>query len=455
MRGLLQYSLERISSLQNFYILQKKSIDNKAKRGMKSTRFGYLMDLYFQILTNGSEEERKRESFLQLKKQADQYLEILNINKDKNNDNNEIIYRIKNPHELEKKGFDLNIRRASSAYRQFSDMPVIHGSNTLTMLITRFEEFIAVFISELYVLFPHKYLDKQQISFSEIENLGITTVRKKIIDREIDAIMRESYMEWFKLFETHGMKFESCKDEMNLLKEIYARRNIIVHNSGRVNDVYLKNVPDTQFSVGERLTIDEQYLNNAFCAIKIIVFTILVEAARLIKENKAEYLDEIFSSAYDELLEGQYSVCYNIFHILSKNELLDAETKTMSQINYWLAAKEVVGLSAIKDEIEMFDVSALNRVFLLAKLLLLEKNNEATKVLEDLYNKKEFPISALEEWPLFKKYRNSKEYDAFKNKHPEIFGVASLETGPEAFAADKDVGKSIKKEIADAQLSDL
>lgn len=422
---------------------------------MKTTRFGYLMDMYFQILTNGSKEEQQRESFLQLKKQADQYLEILNISKDKNSENNEIIYRIKNPIELEKKGFDLNIRKASSAYRQFSDMPVIRGSNTLIMLITRFEEFIAAFISELYILFPHKYLDAQQVSYSEIENIGVEAIRKKIINREIDAIMRESYVEWFKLFESHGMKFESCKSEMKLLKEIYARRNIFVHNSGKVNDIYLKNISDTQFSVGERLTIDEQYLSSAFGAIKIIVFTVLIEAARLIKEDKTEYLNDIFTSAYDELVEGQYPVCYNIFCILSQSALLDAETKTMSQINYWISAKEIVGLPTIKTEIEKFDVSALNRVFLLAKLLLLDKNSEATKVLEDLYNKKEFPISALEEWPLFKDYRNSKEYNIFRDKHPEIFGIASLETGPEAFAADKDVGKSIKKEIADAQLSDL
>ena len=452
MRGLLNYSLERISSLQYFYNFEKKSIENKAKRGMKVARFGYLMDIYFQILVNGTEEDRKKESFLQLKKQAEKYIEVRNEEEIQNHETRGVIYRIKNPEKLIKKGFELNVQKASSSYRQFYDMPIIHGSNTLIMLITRFEEFISNFISELYTLYPHKYLDKQQILFSEIESLGIEAIRQKIIAREVDSIMRESYVEWFKLFESHGMKFDSCKTAMEKLKEIYARRNIVVHNAGRVNEIYIKNVPDTPHAVNDHLSINDKYLNEAFTTVKIIVFTILIEAVKLIREDKNKYLHNIFEAAYDELVQGQYSLCANIFFQLACNSYVDAQTRTMSQVNYWTSEKVNRGLEKIKEEIEQFDVSALDRVFSLAKALLLNKNDEATDIFESLYQKNELPFYIIEEWPLFMDYRNSDYYDMIKNKYKEELGTAMLETGPEILAADKNIEKNIHEEIEVAEL---
>lgn len=452
MKGLLRYSLERISSLQNFYNSEKGTIERKSKKGMKSTRFGYLMDIYFQLLVNGTETDHQKDSFLQLKKQAEQYIEILKTNIDAEGDTKEIIYRIINSDSLKKKGFRIDIERASSEYRQFSDMPIIHGNNTLIMLITRFEEFVANFISELYLLYPHKYLDKQQILFSEIENVGIENIRKKIVEREIDSIMRESYVSWFNLFRSHGMNFESCADELEKLKEIYARRNILVHNSGRVNESYIKIIPDSPFALGKHLTADDAYLNSAFDTIKIIVFTIIIESAKMIQDDKAAYIDDIFNCAYDELVGKQYKICYNVFDLLVKCPYVNSQIRTMSQINYWIAAKKLDRIKSISTDIKNFDVSALDRIYALAKVILLDENDIAAEILEDLYQKSELPAYVLEQWPLFEDFRKCEQYNIFKEKHPDVYGIAALETDPNSLAADERVGKSIRDEIEVAQL---
>ena len=450
MQGLLQYSLERISSLQHFYNVEKKSIESKAKKGMRTTRFGYLIDVYFQILINGSEEDKKEEGFLKLKEVADTFIEVKNEGDIQNPEVKDIIYRVKTPEKL--KGVDLNVQQASASFRQYSDMPIIHGSNTLIMLITRFEEFIANFLSELYRLYPHKYLDKQQIAFSEIENLGIDKVREKIIAREIDSIMRESYSEWFKIFESHGLKFDSCEEEMNNLREIYSRRNIIVHNSGRVNETYIKNIPNTPYSMNDRLTIDDKYINGAFNTVKVIVLTIFTQASKLVKEDRQKYLIDVFDAAYNELEGENYPVCSKIFYQLMDNPYLDAQKKTMSKVNYWISEKESNGLQQIKSDVEQFDISALDSVFSLAKALLLNENDKATNIFEKLYTKKEIPFYVVEEWPLFKEYRKSKQYTELKHKHQEELGTASLETGPDTLAADKNVSDSIHEEIKVAEL---
>lgn len=453
MRGLLQYSLERIASLQHFYAEEKNGIEKKSNAGMNVTRFGYLMDMYFQILTNGSKEEREKKSFQSLEKYAKRYIEVIEFIKDKNQNNTGVSFRILNPEELVKKGFELNISKASSSYRQYADMPIIHGSNTLVMLITRFEEFISNFLGELYVLYPHKYLDKQQVSFSDIQKRGIDDIRRIIVEREVDAMMRESFSEWFKIFQSHGIKLESCSKELDILKELYARRNILVHNSGKVNETYLNYIPDTSASFGTRLDIDEEYLNTAFDAIRTIIFTVLIEAAKLIKEDKNSYLEDIFNFAFESLIDEKYSICSNVFNLLSQNKFLDANLRTMSQVDYWISVKSMFGLESIRNDIEAFDVSALDKMFFLAKLLLLDNNSAALNTIEELQKKNEFPMYVIETWPIFKDFRKSNEYKVFKERHPEAYGVATIDTTPEALDADKSTGKSIRKEVEVAKLS--
>lgn len=450
-QSLLQYSLERIASLQNFYDLEKKSISSRSQRGMKINRFGFLMDTYFQVLVSGTEADRAKETFSSLQQQAKQYVEIKSITNNEDG-TNEVQYRIKNRDELLKRGFNLDIRRAAVAYRQFAEMPIIHNSNTLIMLMTRFEELIANFLSILYCKYPHKYLDKQQIMFSEIVDIGIDEITQKIVSREVDKMMRESYVEWFKLMESHGMKFKSCQNELIKLKEIYARRNIWVHNSGEVNKSYIENVPDTITAIGEKLPIDDKYINDAFDAIKIIIFSIFIDAVKLWDKDRNLYMEHIFNMAYEELEAEHYTICYNVFAALSESKYLDTALLTMSRVNYWIAAKRMRGLEEIKESVETFDVSALEKVFLLAKVVLLEKNGEATEIIESLFEKKELPAQCLEEWPLFKDYRATPEYSKFKSEHPEYFEIASVETGPDSPASDMPIGKSIHDELEAAQL---
>jgi hypothetical protein len=51
--------------------------------------------------------------------------------------------------------------------------------------------------------------------------------------------------------------------DMNKLKEIYATRNIIVHNGGIVNQIYKKTFPESTFNIGDKRIIDDLYFAEA------------------------------------------------------------------------------------------------------------------------------------------------------------------------------------------------
>ena len=445
MTELVKSSLERISSLQEFYKSEQESIMAKANEGMRRNRFGYQVDAYFFFLAAGTEEECQSTTFQNLKKYAEQYLEVTKVCR-REDGSGSVSYRLTAKKELEDKGFELNIKSAIRAYRRFADMPVIHGSNTLVMLITRFEEFISSVLTRLYSQYPQKYLDDQKITFSEILDSGIDEVREKIIMREVDRIMRESFSEWFKIFESHGMRFDGYKEDLNNLKEIYYRRNVVVHNSGRVNATYLSAIPDSKAKLGTKLNVDPTYLDNAFATIKIIIFAILIEAVRLVKADKDDYLYSIFEVAFEELQSEHYHISRKVYDALANNKDSAAGTKIAAKVNYWLSKKALNGLDAIKTEVENFDFSALDESFRLAKEILLDHYNEATIILSNLMDTNRIDPVWIEEWPLFKEYKKTPQFRDFKVQHPDAFKILSVEIGQDALDENKSSDQNSRSE---------
>ena len=444
MNYLLRKSMENIDSLRHFYDVQKKYIDKKSKEGMKKNRLGMLVDYYFMVLTNGTEDDKKKSTFLNLQKTIENHIEI------REQDEKKILYTLKDSSLSE-----LNdVANSANEYRKFAEMPIMHSNNTIIMLITRFEEFIADFLRILYEKFPKKYLDKQTITYSEIAQIGVDDVKQKIIEREIDSIMRQSYSEWFSIFEEHKMNFENCATEYEQLKELYARRNIMVHNCAVVNESYIKNVPNTPYKCGEKLFADDAYINKAFESVKTIIFCIMIEGIRIEKANKDSYVDNLFALAFNELVAKNYVTTKTVFFSLQKSPLIDEKTKHMALVNYWISEIAISGLKCVKTDIEKFDVSALDKTFVVAKLVLLEKYQEATSYIEELYSKDELPFNAIEQWPLFIGYRNSSEYITFKDSHSELRGAIALEKPSDVDINDNDKRTVVKSELEDVQTSE-
>lgn len=424
---LLEYSLERISSLQNFYESQFEEIKEKSDSGKSVNGFGFFLDTYLEMRANRDKvlDCTNEKFFNELSDFYESEVEILEFEEDSSGTTN-VVFKYKDADSLLEKGYELDLKKASSSFRKYADMPIIHGSNTLIMLITRFEEFISLLLSEIFEMFPPRYLDDKKISYSDICGKGIDEVRELIIAQEVDGKMRESFTEWFKIFESHGMKFASCKEEIDNLHEICARRNIFVHNCGEVNSSYLKAVPASPYKIGDTLPVNKEYLQAAFSSITIIIYTIMIETCRLI-DDKDKYLHKIFLLAFEELKAENYQLCKIVFEQLTNNKNLSEQLRLMSKVNYWIAENELDNNSLVKAEIEAFDVSALNSQFALAKELLLENYSTATELLREIFERKELNATAVKEWPMFKHYRETDFYAKFTEAFPLEFNISTLE----------------------------
>lgn len=59
------------------------------------------------------------------------------------------------------------------------------------------------------------------------------------------------------------IKLDEYEPQINKLNELYATRNLLVHDKGIVNQIYIKAVPDTRFKPGDIRPIDDEYLNDS------------------------------------------------------------------------------------------------------------------------------------------------------------------------------------------------
>jgi hypothetical protein len=174
------------------------------------------------------------------------------------------------------------------------------GKHAFIDAVSLFEHYMSKLVLRVYMDFPHKLKGLNKDSGEEAD-----ARRKKLLDVILDSSNRDEMIE--KLIEEKirslfygnpsdlfdndkaniGFKthFKDNKDnQVSLVKkfqEITARRNIIMHNEGRVDRKYLSEAPGSVLKIGEVVGFDEAYLRQSLLVIKELA----ASAAQLVATN--------------------------------------------------------------------------------------------------------------------------------------------------------------------------
>lgn len=234
-------------------------------------------------------------------------------------------------------------------------------------------------------------------------------------------IMRMPISDWYKILkEKHKINFENLDEIFPDFKEVYYRRNVIVHNNGKVNMAYLNGIGKKQrgsLKQGMNLSVDKDYLNRAFNLTYIMIYGTIIDIANIQKENY-ELHDSLHDYAFQHMIDNEWEISYYVYQNIMKKKTPATPTKDieMRKINYWISMKNLYGLEKIREEVTAYDVSAMEGEFKVAKACLLDDFKEINTLLETYLNTNVYPQS-IESWPLFIQYRQSKEYKKFKKEH--------------------------------------
>ncbi len=130
-------------------------------------------------------------------------------------------------------------------------------------IVAKFEDFMSTILT---AVFSHKpdlmKFSQKSISYEELFNHNtVESLRKMIIEKEVRTLINENIDDIKEYFVARFSFDLSQEKDWDEFKEIFYRRNVIIHNNGYPNDLYRKRTGYE--GPNQRLDVDDDYLNKA------------------------------------------------------------------------------------------------------------------------------------------------------------------------------------------------
>ncbi|MFE8987666.1 hypothetical protein ACFYMI_07490 [Streptomyces collinus] len=244
---------------------------------------------------------------------------------------------------------------------------------------------------------------QQMANFESIQD-----ARDFLIDRRLSALLRDGIDGWNKWLSRAcgGLSMTALSVNWPGIRELFARRNLIVHAEAEVNQIYLDAIkglglPGTSVpEMGETLTVSSEYLLESAEQITALGVILTSEVARkLHKRDFESVMNMLIGEAEECARRGYWKASLGISsHALtcpsSRRQRVEIQTFN------WLARRAVNGKESIQAEVEAWDTSGLTQSLTLRKKILLDPES-AVGDIEKLLSSGELTAFELAQNPLY------------------------------------------------------
>jgi hypothetical protein len=289
--------------------------------------------------------------------------------------------------------------------------------DALINILSATEWFGADLLQVCFAKYPEAAgIEGKSLTFEELRRLGsLDEARKYLVDAKIESILRGSIESWIDGFKRIANIQDTAKlsdSEMHRLVEASQRRNLIVHNAGIVNSVYMSNVHE---SLRRKLTIGREYIvGRKYLFQTLNLFEqafVLLGAAYWKKHERGDTRrsDFMLKLAVKHIEAGRYQLAEALsnFSRFDAKDLPEAALLS-GQLNYWQSLKWQGRYDEIKSEIESADYSAKDDIFCIARFALLDDFVAALKLVHRALDSGKVDEGALN-WPIFQELRKQDE----------------------------------------------
>lgn len=307
--------------------------------------------------------------------------------------------------------------------RKSSEQKNLFYVNSLISLLSSAEWFYSQILHFFYDKNPHVAgIKKKTLTLEELKSFGsIEDAEKYLIDSKIEGLLRSSFADWMETLKTElGLGLGYLSDFNDELIEIYQRRNLFVHNGGVVNSIYLSKVSLSKKSVGEKLTVEGEYLDNAIDKIHVLFSLIACELWKNDLPTDEERSNFLMELNYGYLKQGKWTVAKLPNTFLSKDARQPVIPRIYAQLNCWLCEKREKGLNNVKSELDKQDFSDKSIVIQLALEALRENEESFFQLLPRAINSEELPVKYLFDFPILEEMRATKSFDEFMENNEKV-----------------------------------
>lgn len=425
---LLDYSIKQIDNLHSYYLSQHDYTMGYVEKNLKKYKYGLILDKFF---LNQLEIDKEFHFSQEEEDIIAEMLEEFEVCDDEDASCRRISYKLKDSFSVDEE-YEIDPNKAKVGATSLLQQPDILSESVLIMLMVKYEDSISRLFRYLIDKFPQAFLSDKSITYSELMGMesNIDEIKEKFISKEIDQIMSQPISCWYESFKRkQKAKFLFADDLFVNFKEVYYRRNLVVHNQGIINDIYLSNIKNTSAKQGEKLRVDKDYLEKAFSLTRLILLDTFFGFIKIEedKEQKDELISWIMDYGYFCLAEKKWEQAKYIHRIILQYDSLQTIDRLISQVNYWICIKNMEGISNIQTEVNSFDVSAMQLQFAVAKSALLDKHKEVAALLDQCLETGEIPAYYIKTWPLLNEFRASSEYIEFVDRHRDELDIVEYE----------------------------
>lgn len=299
--------------------------------------------------------------------------------------------------------------------------------SVISHIIVVFENFLGNILRILIKKEPLKYLANQQIMISEVIQKGEESISEKI-EQTVDSYLRCSIDQLSEIEKKEKIEIDRYEKISTSFSEVYYRRNAYIHTDGKVNKDYLNkvdNIYKKNIQIGNELVCDKDYLDNSICLLSKIIFSIVFELLKNTNVNAIE-MSYITNYYFVRLLNEHYPICKFVYQSLSQYKPIEFADKMNFRINYLNACKQLGETEFVNKKLKELDISAMEDKYKIAKYCLANETEKIYSLLKSTYPHS-FNALEIREWPIFINFRETKEYQQFRNEHLEDFLVNEME----------------------------
>ena len=141
---------------------------------------------------------------------------------------------------------------------RFSDM---YCQVLLTRDIDAFQRYLTKMLSRIYTERPETLKTSEKVEVREVLKFkAMEDFISYIAEKRVLSLSYKGMLEILEFLEkTHGLKIDCCDSKLGTATELIEVRNIVVHNAGIVNDLFIKRTKRSDLILGQRFPLNMQY----------------------------------------------------------------------------------------------------------------------------------------------------------------------------------------------------
>lgn len=234
-------------------------------------------------------------------------------------------------------------------------------------------------------------------------------VNSASLDRKMRQITRGSIENWAQLVRDDlDVDLAAASCDWGAVREIWARRNALVHNRGVADAMYVSRIPGA--TEGAVLEVDGEYLRTAIDLLCGFLLGVILIAWAGLPGRQAFVLQFALMHAVGAEAELRWPLAENLHHVAARAEP-DPTVSAVHQVNSWLARTRWNGPDSVIDAVRAWHADELPPRFRLARTILLGERERAISMLPGMLRDGEVTPEGLRTWPLFDRLRGMPDFD--------------------------------------------